>query len=108
MVESCGRRSTISADAGGVDHPIPAPSVDMDVLRLVVIDDHPVFSEALVARLNAEPDIRVVATASSGQEAQAVVDRYRPDVALIDVELGSDVDGIEVAARVRRDHPDVR
>jgi DNA-binding NarL/FixJ family response regulator len=72
----------------------------MGFVRIVIVDDHRVFSEAVAARLDAEPDLRVVATAASPLEAVAAVEALRPDLALVDVELGSG-DGIELTAQLR-------
>jgi len=70
------------------------------VLRLVVVDDHPVFREAVSRMLEAEGDIRVVALADTGADAQRTVERLRPDLVLLDVEL-PDGSGIDVARRLR-------
>ena len=68
-------------------------------LRLVVVDDHPVFREAVSRMLEAESDIRVVALAATGADAQRTVERVRPDLVLLDVEL-PDGSGIDVARRL--------
>ena len=56
--------------------------------------------QALVALLELEPDITVVAQAASGDEALAMASRYQPDVALLDIEMPG-LDGIEVARRLK-------
>jgi signal transduction histidine kinase/DNA-binding NarL/FixJ family response regulator len=68
-------------------------------LRVVVVDDHPVFREAVSRMLELEKDIRVVALAESGAEAQRSVDHLHPDLVLLDLEL-PDGSGIEVARRL--------
>ncbi|MCO8273666.1 response regulator transcription factor [Actinoplanes sp. TRM 88003] len=56
------------------------------MIRVVVVDDHPVFRKGLVALLRAS-EIEVVAEAASGREAIEVVGRERPDVVLMDLGL---------------------
>jgi signal transduction histidine kinase/DNA-binding NarL/FixJ family response regulator len=70
------------------------------VLRVVVVEDHPVFRDAVSRMLEAENDIRVVALAETGADAQRTVERLRPDLVLLDVEL-PDGSGIDVARRLR-------
>jgi signal transduction histidine kinase/DNA-binding NarL/FixJ family response regulator len=70
------------------------------VLRVVVVDDHPVFREAISRLLEAEKDIRVVALAETSADAQRTIERLRPDLVLLDVEL-PDGSGIDLARRLR-------
>jgi DNA-binding NarL/FixJ family response regulator len=63
------------------------------MIRLVVVDDHPIVREGLVAVLEDEPDFQVVGTAGSAEEALALVERAQPDVLLLDLELPG-ADGI--------------
>jgi two-component system NarL family response regulator len=65
-------------------------------IRVVLADDHRMFREALRMRLVVEPDIDVVAEASSGAETLEAVARHLPDVLLLDIAL-PDIKGIEVA-----------
>ena len=58
--------------------------------------------QALVALLDLETDITVVAEAASGEEAIAMARQHRPDVAVLDIEMPG-LDGIEVARRLRQD-----
>lgn len=76
-------------------------------VRILVVDDHQVFSEALAALLNCEPDFLVVGTAATASTARSAAASLNPDVAVLDVELGES-DGIELAGRLREDHPDLR
>jgi signal transduction histidine kinase/DNA-binding NarL/FixJ family response regulator len=69
------------------------------VLRIVIVDDHPLFRDAVSHMLEQCDDMRVVALAGTGAEAQRVIKRLRPDLVLLDVEL-PDASGIEVARRL--------
>ncbi|MEC3956084.1 response regulator transcription factor [Nocardia sp. CDC153] len=64
-------------------------------VRLVICDDHAVVRAGLRALLGSAPDIDVVGEAGSGPEAVALAARVSPDVVLMDLQLGPDMDGIE-------------
>jgi len=56
-------------------------------LRLVVIDDHPLFREGVVHTLNREPDFKVVGTGGCAADAIRLAQEAKPDVALLDVSM---------------------
>ncbi len=70
-------------------------------VRVLLVDDHRAFSGALAALLDADPEIEVVGAVPSATAARAAVDKLRPDVALIDVDLG-DGNGIDLVADLGR------
>jgi DNA-binding NarL/FixJ family response regulator len=63
------------------------------------VDDHRVFAGALAHRLGAEPDLEVVAVATTAAAAEALAGSLLPDLAVVDVELGRD-GGLALAARL--------
>lgn len=63
------------------------------MIRVVVADDQPLVRTGLVTLLGLEPDIDVVATAATGQEAVEVARRLRPDVVCMDIRMPG-LDGI--------------
>lgn len=75
--------------------------------RLMLVDDHRMFREALRLPLAAEADMEIVAEAGSGAEALAVAAACRPDVVVLDVAL-PDMSGIEVAGRLLAAEPRLR
>jgi DNA-binding NarL/FixJ family response regulator len=81
--------------------------MEPQVIRVVVVDDHALHRDGTRQILEAHPDIQVVGEAISGEIALALVNQLRPDVVLLDVRLPG-MNGIEVAAQLTRDHPDVR
>lgn len=80
---------------------------DSSVIRLIIIDDHPVFREALAHALAAAPDFRVVAQADSGSEAIELWAVHRPDVTLMDISMEG-LDGVSAVEGIRRTWPDAR
>jgi len=63
------------------------------VIRVLVVDDHPIVRQGLVSVLGDEADLEVVGEAGSGREAVARVQRLQPDVVLLDLEM-PDLDGV--------------
>lgn len=79
----------------------------MQTIGVLIIDDHPTVRLGLEAILNRFDDLRVLATADSGQTG---IQRYRechPDVVLVDVYMPG-MDGIETIAALMRDFPECR
>ncbi len=77
------------------------------IISVVVAEDHPSIRENLRYILNAERDMICVGMAKSGREALEVTVQKLPDVLILDAEL-PDLDGIDVALRLRRLAPAVR
>jgi len=69
------------------------------VIRLLVVDDHPVVRAGMVAVLGEEDDFDVVGEAANGAEALALVPRLAPDVVLMDLRMPV-MDGAEATARI--------
>jgi len=76
-------------------------------VSVVVAEDHPSIRENLRYLINAEGDMYCVGVAKTGREALTLATQKRPDVLILDAEL-PDLDGIDVANRLRRLAPDVR
>src|SRR3954451_16053560 len=70
------------------------------MIRVLVVDDHPVLRAGLEAVLRAEPGFRCVGTAADGETMWRVLRRTRPDVVVLDRRLG-DEDGIELCRGLR-------
>jgi DNA-binding NarL/FixJ family response regulator len=70
-------------------------------LRLVLVDDHPVVRAGLRALVESQADLEVVGEARDAAEAEDVVRRTRPDVVLMDLNLGEGPGGAAVTARLR-------
>jgi two-component system NarL family response regulator len=77
------------------------------LIRLLVVDDHPVFRAGVVAMFQDLPDIKVVAQADDGALAVAAYRQHRPDVVLMDLRLPK-MGGVEATLQIRREFPDCR
>lgn len=77
------------------------------MIRILLVDDHPVVREGLVAMLSTQSDMEVVAQAGTGAEALALQRQCTPDVTLVDLHL-PDMEGSEVIKRAKQDNPDAR
>jgi two-component system response regulator DevR len=76
-------------------------------LRLILVDDHEVVREGLVALLSRRDEFQVVAEAGSVAESLAAVRRFEPDLVVMDVRL-PDGSGIEACRDIRSEFPKVR
>lgn len=74
------------------------------MIRVLLADDENLIRTALAQLLDLEADIEVVGQAASGDEALAVADRTRPDVAVLDLQIPG-LDGIAVAERLATSLP---
>ena len=69
------------------------------MIRLLVVDDHPVVRAGMVAVLSEEADFEVVGEAANGAEALALVPRLMPDVVLMDLRMPV-MDGADATSRI--------
>lgn len=69
-------------------------------VRVLLCDDHAVVRAGLLALLDSAPGIEVVAEAGTGEEALAQAARHRPDVVLMDLQLGPGMDGVTATRRL--------
>lgn len=80
---------------------------ETDRINVLCVDDHPLLQQGLAAAIREEPDMLLVAQASTGNEA---VRKYReniPDVTLLDLRL-PDMSGIDAMIAIRSEFPDAR
>jgi DNA-binding NarL/FixJ family response regulator len=76
-------------------------------VRVLVVDDHPIFRDGLRTALDGEPAVEIVGDADSGEQALAAVASLRPDVVLMDLNMPG-MSGIEATRALRAGHPEVR
>lgn len=80
----------------------------MTAIRLLLVDDDPLVRRGLSLMLGGAEDIEIVGEGADGDEVEALVDRTRPDVVLMDIRMPT-VDGLSAAERLRAraDAPEV-
>ena len=78
--------------------------MEPDVIRVLIVDDHPLMRSGIAGEINAQKDMRVVAEASDGAEAIEAYRKHRPDVTLMDLRMPG-IGGIEAITRIRVDFP---
>lgn len=77
------------------------------MIRILAVDDHPLLRKGLTAVVNAELDMKMVAEASSGEDAIEKFRMHRPDVVLMDLHMPG-LNGIEATNRILSEFPDAR
>src|SRR5215469_671421 len=76
-------------------------------IRILAVDDHPLFRSGIAALLATQPDMKLVAQASNGHEAIQQFRAHRPDVTLMDLQM-PEMNGLDALIAIRGEFPEAR
>jgi DNA-binding NarL/FixJ family response regulator len=76
-------------------------------IRVLCVDDHPLVREAITRKIDLQPDMKVVASAATGEQAIALFREQRPDVTVMDLQLPA-MSGLEAIRLIRSEDPAAR
>ncbi len=79
----------------------------MNAIRILSVDDHPLFREGIAAILDGQPDMSLVGEASDGREAIQQFRAHRPDVILMDLQM-PEMNGLDATIAIRGEDPGTR
>ena len=77
------------------------------MIRVLIVDDHPVVRKGIVAMLSTEPNFDVVGEASNGLEAIVKAEQLKPDVILMDLRM-PEMDGVDAMHRIRQKDANIK
>jgi len=77
------------------------------VITVLCVDDHPLVLDGIMQKINRQPDMTVVATATDGKQAVDLFKRHRPDVTVMDLQLPG-MSGLDAIQAIRAENPKAR
>jgi len=83
------------------------PKTGIRKIRVLVVDDHPMVRDGVLASVKSQQDMEIVGEATCGQEALSLFPQARPDITLMDLRL-PDIPGNEVITTIRSTFPNAR
>jgi DNA-binding NarL/FixJ family response regulator len=82
-------------------------STDPKPIRILVVDDHPIFRQGIAGLLADQADMSLVAEAATGQEAIQQFRAHHPDITLMDLQM-PEMNGLDAMTGIRSEFPDAR
>src|SRR5579863_2043944 len=84
-----------------------AMTMDLQLIRVLAVDDHPIFRQGITSLLADHPDMQLVAEGSSGLEAVRLFRAHKPDVTLMDLQM-PEMNGLDAIISIRGEFPEAR
>jgi DNA-binding NarL/FixJ family response regulator len=82
-------------------------AMDLQQIRILAVDDHPIFRRGITSLLADHPDMQLVAEASNGLEAVSQFRTHRPDITLMDLQM-QEMNGLDAILSIRGEFPEAR
>jgi DNA-binding NarL/FixJ family response regulator len=79
----------------------------MPLTRVLIVDDHPLFSKGLISLITSQPLYLIVGEATNASSAMELLEKKKPDLAIVDLNLG-DEDGLDLIKMMKAQYPDLR
>jgi len=84
----------------------PVQVLNTKSISILIVDDHPLFRQALKNLIETQPDMRIVAQAGDGEEAIKLARKYVPNVIIMDIGMPV-IDGLEATRQIKAQCPDI-
>jgi DNA-binding NarL/FixJ family response regulator len=79
---------------------------EAQTVKILIVEDHPLFSKGLAALIESKQGYRVVGEAASLSEAMKIAEQKKPNLAIVDINLGNE-SGLDLILRLKARNPDI-
>jgi two-component system nitrate/nitrite response regulator NarL len=77
------------------------------MIKIMLVDDHPLFREGIASRLNMHEDIDIIAEAENGKQLLEKLEHTRPDIVMMDISM-PEINGMDALEIVKEKFPEIR